>query len=204
MSLFRLRVSPSGPEVGPSNDGDVPGGLPPGGFGVMPGLHKSITCTPDALYTNTNSTTMVLIASAVALSTTPLLDFGTIAAEQYPDAVAAGAQISLALQFNMQARLATGALPVVRLEVDLGTGSFVTVAGATHSDTPGTGQTKQYALAGRVLMPTTTPLLPVRARATWMSGSSTVAILTTFNSDPAALDGGGGWHFDGKVLPYFA
>jgi hypothetical protein len=37
-----------------------------------------------------------------------------------------------------------------------------------------------------------------------MSGSSTVAILTTFNSDPAALDGGGGWHFDGKVLPYFA
>jgi hypothetical protein len=147
---------------------------------------------------------MVLIASAVGGSTTPLLDFGTIGAAQYPDAVAAGAQISLALRFNMQAILATGALPIVRLEVDLGTGSFVTVAGATHSSTPGTGQTKQYALAGRVLMPGNVPVLPVRARATWMSGSSTIAVATTFNTDPAALDGGGGWHFEGAVLPYFA
>lgn len=204
MSLFRLRVSPSGPEFGPANDGDVPGGVPPGGFSIMPGLHKSITCTPDALYTETNSTTMVIISSAAPGSTTPLLDFGTIAQEDYPDAVDAGAQISLALRFNMQARIATGALPVVRLEVDLGTGSFVTVAGATHSDTTGTGQTKQYALAGRVLMPVATPLLPVRARATWMSGSSTAAVLTTFDSDPAQLDGGGGWHFEGSVLPYFA
>lgn len=200
--MLRLRLSPSGKFLDATNPGDVPGGVPPA-FGIFPNQHKAITCTPDAQYT-TQSTQLVLIAAAgTPGSTVPELSFDPVAQSQYPEADAPPGGISLVVRFNMQAELPTGSLPVVRLEVDNGVGTYSPLAGATHSvHSGGAGSTFQYALAGRILVPTNLTTNPLRARAVWASGVTNVGVISQFNSNPASLGGGGGWFFEGFIGNY--